>query len=522
MLWNVPRIILSGLAGGCGKTLVSTGIIAALKKSGKEVFPFKKGPDYIDAAWLSSAAQKPCYNLDAFLTSEAMVRRSFERHIGISEVCRYCSEPSCSNCSHVTEFLSNKIAVIEGNRGLFDGMDENGTYSTAELAKAVKTPVILVVDSTKATRTIAAEVLGCQRMDVTVPLAGVILNRVAGKRHEDIVRSSIEKTCGVPVIGALPKFESNKFPERHLGLITPEEYPEIQEAIKFAAQAIASYVDRERLLKIAGSGKPLFHKKEGRHSQVHPARADIKVGIIRDRSFSFYYPENIEALRQCGADVVEINALANTVLPDIDALYIGGGFPETSAAQLAKNASFRTSVREAVEDGLPVYAECGGAIFMGTSLTYLGTTYPMTGILPVEFYFEKRPQGHGYTVLEVVSENPYFSSGCIIHGHEFHYSRAVILRPEMIRYAFKLHKGAGFNRAGDGICYKNMLAVYSHIHAGGVPQWAENLVRTAREYAGTGEKDKAGRAAPDSLHSEYGRAYSGTDVEDPVFNIQTK
>lgn len=522
MLWNVPRIVVSGLAGGSGKTLVTTGIITALKKRGMDVFPFKKGPDYIDAAWLSSAAHKPCYNLDTFLMGENAVRSSFGHHLGIDEVCRYCNEPSCSKCMHVKEFLNKKIAVVEGNRGLYDGMDDNGTYSTAELAKLIKAPVILIVDSTKATRTLAAEVLGCQKMDVTVPLAGVILNRVAGKRHEDIIRSSIEKTCGVPVLGALPKFESNRFPERHLGLITPEEYPDIQQAIDFAAEAVSRYIDLERLLAIAAGGRPLFHKKMDRRDGVHRIKNNVRIGVLKDRAFSFYYPDNLEALKQYGAAIVEISALTDAALPDIDALYIGGGFPETSAARLAANESFRGSVKQAVEDGLPVYAECGGAIFMGTTMTYQDKTYAMTGVLPVEYYFEKRPQGHGYTMLEVMAENPFFRSGSSIRGHEFHYSRAVIKRPELIQYVLKLQKGCGFNKIEDGICYRNMLAVYSHIHAAGVPQWAEYFVRAAGEYARTRKQKVSGQTASGKKHVDLCGALPRQDVRNPLWSMQEK
>jgi cobyrinic acid a,c-diamide synthase len=483
MLWNIPRIIISGLAGGCGKTFVSVGITSALKSRGMDVFPFKKGPDYIDSAWLLSAADKPCYNLDTFLMGNGGVISSFEKHTGMSGLCRFCDDASCARCNRLKEFLKNKIAIIEGNRGIFDGMDDSGTYSTGELSKLLKAPVVLVLDSTKSTRTLAAEVLGCQKMDSDVLIAGVILNRIAGKRHEEIARASIKKVCGVPVIGAIPKLESNKFPERHLGLITPDEYPEIKEAVAYAGKAAEDYITIDKLVDLTHTGKPLLMKRNSKHAVRNRVIKKVRVGIIRDAAFSFYYPDNIEALESLGAEIIEVSALTNHALPDIDALYIGGGFPETNALKLAGNEKFKTAVKEAVEDGLPVYAECGGAIYMGKSVTYRDKTYPMTGVLPVEFYFDKRPQGHGYTVLEVESENPYFELHSIIHGHEFHYSRGTNLESDKIRFIFRVHKGYGFNKMEDGICYKNLLAVYSHIHAAGTTQWAKNFINAAEKHS---------------------------------------
>ncbi|MGB9736207.1 MAG: cobyrinate a,c-diamide synthase [bacterium] len=484
MQCNIKRIVISGLSGGCGKTFVSIGIASALKRQGMEVFPFKKGPDYIDSAWLSVAAEAPCYNLDTFLMGEKGVINSFETHTGVHDVCRFCDAESCSACNRLEDFLKDRIAIIEGNRGLFDGMDENGTYSTAELSKLLKTGVVLVLDSTKSTRTLAAEVLGCQKMDNDVRIVAVILNRVAGKRHEEIVRTSIEKICGVPVIGAIPKLDDSKFPERHLGLITPDEYPGTKDAITYATNVAQSYVDIRRLIAISNTNEALTVKTVGRLSgNKNKNKSTVRIGIIRDAAFSFYYPDNIEALKTLGAEIVHISALEDHTLPDIDALYIGGGFPETNAIKLAQNESFKVAVKEAVEDGLPVYAECGGAIYMGRSMTYNNQTYPMTGILPLEFYFLKKPQGHGYTILESIEENPFFELHSILHGHEFHYSKANSVDSKKIKFVFNVRKGYGFNGERDGILYKNLLAIYSHIHAAGTSQWAANLIKLAERFS---------------------------------------
>ena len=483
MKWNIPRIIISGLSGGCGKTFVSIGIASVLHRRGVEVSPFKKGPDYIDSAWLSRASASQCYNLDTFLMGSDQVTHSFELHTGITEICRFCDDSSCADCDRLKGFAKKRVALIEGNRGIFDGMDENGTYSTAELAKLLKSPVILVLDSTKATRTLAAEVLGCQRLDADVHIEGIILNRIAGKRHEQIARSSIEGICGIPVIGAIPKLEPSMFPERHLGLITPQEYTGVNRAITYAADIIKNCIDVDKLILLASRAGQMSMKKQNVHTHKYDTLRNVNIGIIRDPAFSFYYPDNIEALMALGARIVEINALKDPSLPDIDALYIGGGFPETNARALADNKSFRISIKKAVEEGLPVYAECGGAIYMGRSLTYRGITYPMTNVLPVGFDFDRHPQGHGYTILEVKHGNPYFELSSIVHGHEFHYSRAVDVDQGKLTFIFKVQKGYGFNKTEDGICYKNLLAVYSHVHAAGTPQWAENMVRSAGAYA---------------------------------------
>ncbi|MCL4558130.1 MAG: hydrogenobyrinic acid a,c-diamide synthase (glutamine-hydrolyzing) [Deltaproteobacteria bacterium] len=483
MLWNIPRMIVSGLAGGCGKTFVSVGMASALRKRGKDVFPFKKGPDYIDSAWLFSAAARQCYNLDTFLMGEYGVVRSFEQHTGIDDACGYSDDDSYARYSRVRESVGGRIALIEGNRGLFDGMDQGGTYSTAELAKLLKSPVVLVLDSTKSTRTLAAQVLGCQRLDPAVRIEGVILNRIAGKRHEEIASASIERICGIPVLGAIPKLDPGMFPERHLGLVTPEEYPGKARAIVYAEETVEKYVDLDRLLSIADAAGELLMKESGLSTTMDSSKGRVRMGVVRDAAFSFYYPDNIEALVASGSEIVEISSLRDHALPDIDALYIGGGFPETNAAGLAGNEGFRSSVRAAIEDGLPVYAECGGAIYMGRSLTYNGRTYPMTGTLPVEFDFDKKPQGHGYTVLEVKEANPYFDVSSIVHGHEFHYSRGRSIWPGRVRFAFGVQRGYGFNGTEDGICYKGLLAVYSHIHAAGTAQWAENFVYAAGRYS---------------------------------------
>ena len=336
-----PGVIISALRGGSGKTILSVGIIAALTQRGKTIAPFKKGPDYIDAGWLALAAGQPCYNLDTFLIQKETILKSFTCYTQASD-----------------------LAVIEGNRGLYDSIDRDGNTSTAELAKLLNLPVILCIDGTKATRTMAAVVLGCQQFDPQVKISGVILNRVAGKRHENNLTSCIEHYCHVPVLGAVPKLWQQVFPERHMGLVPTPEHAWAKTSISTIADVISKYLDLDGILEIARSvGKSASKDQQAtevttREASTSKPALDVcpekhvvagdrpRIGIIRDSSFQFYYPENLEALEVAGAELIFTSPLTEAVLPPVDALYIGGGFPETHAKQLADNITYRNRIRE--------------------------------------------------------------------------------------------------------------------------------------------------------------------------------
>jgi cobyrinic acid a,c-diamide synthase len=439
------------------------------------VAPFKKGPDYIDAAWLTRAAQRPCRNLDLFLFSPPVAVRSF-----------------------LDASADADLAIIEGNRGLYDGMDPEGSYSSAELAKLLKVPVLLSVDVTKTTRTAAAQVLGCQTLDPKVPLAGVVLTRVGGSRHESVVRETMEGICGIPVLGAIPRLPDDIFPERHLGLVPPQETGEVEGPLAQVKELAERYLDLDGILDLARTAPTDLNNHEvlarDGESADGPATAateggpdlrgepGVRIGVFRDAAFQFYYPENLEQLIQRGAELVEISPIEDSFLPEVDALYLGGGFPETLASQLSENLAFMRSVREAAETGLPIYAECGGAVYLGESLHYQGRTFPLVGVLPVEYGFQAKPRGHGYTVLETVAENPFFPQGCTLRGHEFHYTYLHSSGDEELDFAFKMHRGYGFDGRSDGLRRFNVLASYTHVHALGTVGWASSLVRMASQY----------------------------------------
>lgn len=454
-------LIISGLRGGSGKTILSLAIVSYLHfKKGMRVIPFKKGPDYIDAGWLSVAAENPCYNLDSYLIPEDRLFRSFIYH------------------------SRGDISIIEGNRGLYDGMDVEGTHSTARLSKLLNLPVILIIDCTKMTRTAAALVLGAMNLDKDVRIAGVVLNQVSGSRHELIIRQSIERYCSIPVVGAIPRLSGSELPERHMGLLPHQEHNKKEDIIGLALTIAERYLDMELVLSIGKTGGQIPRMHKGLEpSFLNPgglSGSGLRIGIMRDPAFQFYYEENLEVLRATGAELIEINAIHDTSIPDIDCLYIGGGFPETNAIELSENREFMKSLRAAIEDGLPVYAECGGMMYLGYEIIYKDKRYPMTGIIPLSFIMNEKPISHGYTLVEVTERNPFYPEGLVIRGHEFHYSRP--LKMAELSFSFTMKRGDGIIDKKDGVCYKNVLCTYTHIHAYGTPEWAEGLIKKAIEY----------------------------------------
>jgi cobyrinic acid a,c-diamide synthase len=447
-------VVVAGLAGDTGKSLVSLGVSRALADRGQRVAPFKKGPDFIDAAWLARAAGTPCRNLDTFMMS---------------------AEAATASVARAAERAD--IAIIEGNRGLFDGMDASGSHSTAALARLLGSPVVLVIDATKVTRTVASFVLGCRVMDPELHLAGVLLNRVATARQEAVIREAVAAVSDVPVLGAIPKLRVQHLPSRHLGLVTADEHPESEAAMAAVAAAITEHVDLDALLSSAADAAPLAPSPPDAAPAVQRSGPAPRVGVIRDRAFSFYYPENLEALEAAGAELVAFSALDDEELPNVDAIYAGGGFPEEHARDLSTNEPMLRSIGRAINEGLPVWAECGGLMYLARSVNHGGTNYPMVGALPVAVEQTPRPQGHGYVRARVDRDNPFLTTDTEVAGHEFHYSR--LLDPEQVDTVMALDRGIGVGGGRDGIRRGSVVASYTHVHAAGLPQWAPGLVAAA-------------------------------------------
>jgi cobyrinic acid a,c-diamide synthase len=484
---HCPRVIIAGLNGGSGKTITSLGLVRCWVRLGKAVKPFKKGPDYIDAKWLSLAAGVPATNLDPFLLSKPMLQSLFW-----------------------TSTASYEGALIEGNRGIFDGKDLSGSTSTAELARIIDAPVVLVMDCTKMTRTAAALIRGVMDFEPDLRIAGVILNRTANDRHRAVLRDAIEHYTGLPVLGALPRLKENPLPERHMGLISDQEYALSQTALDTAADLVQRHVDVARIWTIACSAAPLQEDglsradTEDAADRRHPTaplrnvweaavralpldRPSVRIGYVRDAALWFYYEENLEALRRAGAELVPLSLLKQETWPALDGLYLGGGFPETMAAQLAANAVVRHQVKASAQDGMPIYAECGGLMYLGRSLVYQDHLYPMADVLPVTTRLCDRPQGLGYLEATVTAENPYHPLGSVIRGHEFHYSECIIDSDAKPVYCLRIAKGyGGMGSDRDGLIVGKVFASYLHLFALGEPHWAVRFVQAADRFRRSG------------------------------------
>jgi cobyrinic acid a,c-diamide synthase len=408
---------------------------------------------------------------------------------------------------------------VEGNRGLFDGMDASGTHSTAELAKLIHAPVVLVIDATKSTRTVAALVLGCRALDPGLNLAGVILNRVGTLRQERLIREAMSLVCDVPVLGAIPRLHQEPLPSRHLGLVLPAEREDTERVLEELATAITTHVDLMSLRRVAAQApelhaKPLELEEQNRslnltliqdqdqdqnqnqnqnqNQSLNPSQRPtqnlnptptqtLRIGVLRDAAFCFYYPENLAALEAEGATVLPISPLTDRELPAIDALYAGGGYPEQFAHALAENVAFRSALAERIRRGLPVWAECGGLMYLSSAIVYQGRRCPMVGVFPFSVEHTDRPQGHGYVEARVDAPNPYLPEGMCLRGHEFHHSRIVEEPGKALQTTLALERGTGTGHGRDGVVIHRVFASYLHLFAPGNPDWAKAFVRVARQ-----------------------------------------
>ncbi len=455
---HLPRFVLAGLRGGSGKTIISLGLARYIKDQNFSIKPYKKGPDYIDAVWLGRAAGSTTTNLDPFLMSSDTIQSLFQQ-----------------------QSQGYDLSIVEGNRGLFDGKDLDGSCSTANLAQQIASPVILILDCTKMTRTVVPVVLGCQHFEPGLQLAGVILNQTAGQRHRSILRQCLERYTDLPVLGALPKLKKTPIPERQMGLISDREF-KAEQVLQELAQVVGDNLDVDRIQNIALEAGSWRATESRVWPDLNPAAPEVNIAVVRDTSLWFYYPENLEALRRCGAELKLVSLLEEDPWPEIHGLYLGGGFPETQAGLLAANQSIKDRVLEYVRRGLPIYAECGGLMYLCSTLTVGGESYSMVGVFAANAELCSRPQGHGYTRSLVVAENPFHPVGLEFSGHEFHYSRCCAFSGWHDRSCLQMLRGQGLGQSQDGLSFRNTLAAYTHLHALSVPSWARNFVWAAREF----------------------------------------
>jgi cobyrinic acid a,c-diamide synthase len=457
----VNRLFVSAAHKSSGKTTVCIGLCAALRARGEAVQPFKKGPDYIDPLWLGLAAGRPCYNLDPYLSGADEIRAEFaQRMHGAS------------------------LGLLEGNKGLYDGLDLDGSNSNAALAALIGAPVVLVIDARGMTRGIAPLILGFQAFDKNIRIAGVILNQLGGARHEAKLRAVIAHYTGVPVLGAVQTNERLTIVERHLGLIPSNEADAAGLRVDEIAGLISSQVDLDRLLGVAHAAPPFAVPLEPiRRAPARASGVPLRIGIARDAAFGFYYPGDLEALCAAGAELVAFDTLRDTRLPQIDALFIGGGFPETHMDALASNAALRADLCAAIEAGLPAYAECGGLMMLSRSIEWNGRRAEMAGALPVDVVMHPRPVGRGYVHLRETGAGPWpgrqRGDAAVIRAHEFHYSSVENIAPGT-RFAYAVERGYGIDGRHDGIVHHNLLASYSHLRDVADHRWAQRFVDFAR------------------------------------------
>ncbi len=463
---EMKRILVSAAHKSSGKTTISIGLCAALRQKGLAAQPFKKGPDYIDPMWLSEASGRACRNLDLYLMNPDEVVSTFQRHGEGSD-----------------------IGIVEGNKGLYDGLALDGSNSNAALAKLLDLPVVLVIDARGMTRGIAPLILGYQAFDREISIAGVILNNLGGARHESKLRAVIEHYTDVPVIGAVHHDERLEIVERHLGLMPSNESGESIERIRKIGDSIAEQVDLDRLLRLAE--KPSLTTTYSRDVSPLPVREKVRIGIARDKAFGFYYVDDIEALEAAGAELVEFDTLKDVQIPEVDALFIGGGFPELFGKELEANASMRQEIRNRIESGMPVYAECGGLMYLARTITHKGQTFEMVGAIPGDVVMHERPIGRGFVHLVENESHPWpcpVARSCGQKAHEFHYSSIENL-PEDAKYAYRVARGHGIDGSRDGIVVNNLLAQFTHQRSIGGCYWAARFVafieRTRRDAATT-------------------------------------
>ncbi len=494
------RVLIAAAHKSSGKTTVSMGLGRALSERGEAgrgltVQPFKKGPDYIDPMWLGRAAGRACFNLD-FNTQE---RDEIVEMVG-------------------ARARGADIVLIEGNKGLHDGVDLEGSDSNAALAKLIGAPVVLVVDAEGITRGIAPLLMGYRVFDPGVNIAGVIINKIAGPRHEGKLVAAVERYCDIPVIGCLRRDDAIAVRERHLGLTTPAETGAAEARIARIAAAVRDGVDLDKFIAIARTAPPLAISTHPAASVAGARTADrVTIAVARDTAFGFYYPDDLEALEAAGADLVFFDTMADARLPDADALFIGGGFPETQLDALDRNSPLRADIKTAIEGGMPAYAECGGLMYLCRSISFGAARGEMVGVVPGDAVMCAVPQGRGQVKLAetAAARWPVVASdsgsgdaggaGWRVNAHEFHFA-AVRELDQTLEFAFNVIRGDGIDQRRDGVIVHNLLATFSHQRGTRRNPWPQRFVafvracKAARVGASSGKFSRRGstprRAAP--------------------------
>ena len=430
---KIPRIVLAGATSSVGKTSITCSIIYALQKRGFSVQPFKVGPDYIDPSYLSTISKNETYNLDVWLMGQKQVLDSFVSH------------------------SNSDISVIEGVMGYYDGFEGNSNYaSTHHVASITKSPVILVLDASKTARSIGATALGFQKFHRNSRIVGIILNKIGSKKHEILCRDALEKTK-LPIIGVIPKNPILNLESRHLGLISTYDNKILKNKLEKTSKIISESLDVDKILKILKNPIPLLKNK-----QIFTKKTKVKIAVALDNSFNFYYDDNLNALRRQGASLTFFSPIKDKKIPKCDGLYIGGGFPEILGNNLSKNQIMKKSIKKLSEDNFPIYAECGGLMYLTKSITNNNKKYKMVGLFDAETVMTKKMRLN-YTKGKLSSKNILSDTLHGFRGHEFHYSQLESVSSDS-QFAFSLEIGEGIKNQQDGLIQNNTLASYGHLY----------------------------------------------------------
>lgn len=454
-----PRVILAGTNSGVGKTTLTLGLILALKKRGLKVQPFKAGPDYIDPSYHTFISGKNCRNLDTWMLSDDAVLELFQRQAALCD-----------------------ISIVEGVMGLYDGFGASEKGSSAHLAKILRAAVILVVDARAMSRSAAAVVLGYKKFDRAVDLKGVILNNIGSPAHYRSIKYAIEKNTGLPVLGFLPKDTDLILSERHLGLIPAQEKKPLDTFLKRAAKLTENNIDLNALIAMARSARPLPDFTKKLFAQ-EPVQVKTNIALAKDAAFNFYYQDNLDILRHHGANIIEFSPLKDKAVPRrACGLYIGGGFPELFAAELAKNIALKNDILRRAKEGLPVYAECGGLMYLVKNIVdFRNKNFSMAGVFDSSVKMNDRLAALGYVDIEVTKRNILSNKASRIRAHVFHWSYLSGL-PKKTDFAYRVKK-SGREPVMDGLLKWNVLASYAHLHFGANLEFAKNFIRNCSIYA---------------------------------------
>jgi len=440
----MSQFYISAAHKSSGKTTVSIGLSAALSEHYK-VQVFKKGPDYIDPMWLQQASGNPVYNLDFYTSSKDYILKQYKKYQQQAE-----------------------ITLVEGNKGLFDGISTDGSDSNAAMAQLLKLPVILVLDCQGITRGIAPLIQGYLGFDSDIKFSGVILNKVASERHESKLIAAIETYTNLPILGSLHKNSNLEIEERHLGLVPNSE---INEASTRYIQCLKNAVKEGINLDIFKSNlnkiQPIV---------INNKTPSLRVALAKDSSFGFYYADDLAYFKQAGVELIPFNTLKDKQLPEnIDGLIIGGGFPETHLDQLNHNKSLIESIKQHIINGLPTYAECGGLMYLSESIEYKNNLKKMVGIIPEDILMHSKPQGRGYIKVKPTQDHPWSPEKNTISGHEFHYSSLKSEAKNAI-YSYSMVRGTGINHQHDGIVVHNLVANYCHLRQTDQCHWIDDFI----------------------------------------------